>query len=288
MKKSERKVITILTLSLLAFNSSQLWAETEQNQEDLSGGFLKVGLGYKFDQNPYKDERNGLAMFLVGRYQMENGLFVEASYGANERQEGLNIGYNFYNTTHWNFDLTTIQAFGSTEIIANFVDDEGILEPFTVIDKSGASEMLGLRATGNFGNTNVQFLVAPVLLNNDYDDGVYASLWMGHSWQLKNWGINATTGIEYRSEEILEHYFEPSAALQNAGGPSYDATSGFDVTAQVSASYPISENILFESYVRYTDFADSITDSPIIRATSQLPGRNEAKTEVGILFSYVF
>jgi hypothetical protein len=92
MKKSERKVITILTLSLLAFNSSQLWAETEQNQEDLSGGFLKVGLGYKFDQNPYEDERNGLAMFLVGRYQMENGLFVEASYGANERQEGQHIG----------------------------------------------------------------------------------------------------------------------------------------------------------------------------------------------------
>ncbi len=56
----------------------------------------------------------------------------------------------------------------------------------------------------------------------------------------------------------------------------------------MSASYPISENILFESYVRYTDFADSITDSPIIRATSQIPGRNEAKTEVGILFSYVF
>jgi outer membrane scaffolding protein for murein synthesis (MipA/OmpV family) len=287
MKTSEKTII-ILTLSLLAFNSSQLWAETEQSQQDLSGGFLKVGLGFKFDQNPYYEQYNGLALFIVGRYQMENGLFVEANFGANERQEGLFIGYNFYNTTHWNFDVTTIQAFAGTEISLQRSDSDGILEPRTVFEQRRGSTMLGVRATGNFGNSNVQFLLAPVLLGNAYDDGIYAAIWAGHSWQLKNWGIHASTGVEYRSEEIIEYYFEPSAAMQRLGAPSYEASSGFDLTAQVSASYPISENILFESYVRYTDFADSITDSPIIRLTSQIPGLNEAKTEVGILFSYVF
>ncbi|MFT6268009.1 MAG: outer membrane scaffolding protein for murein synthesis (MipA/OmpV family) [Alphaproteobacteria bacterium] len=288
MKKSAHHLVSIFTLGLLTLHSTNLWANTEQTQDDLSGGFFKIGLGYKFDQNPYEEEQNGLALFLSGRYQMENGLFVEASFGANKHREGLNIGYNFYNTPNWNFDVTTVQAFGSTTIGGTLVDPDDVVEPFTVIEDRDSSEMLGLRATGNFGDTNMQLLVAPVLLGDDYDDGVYSSLWVGHSWQVKNWEIYASTGIEYRSQEIIANYFEPSVALQSVGFPTYNASSGFDFTLQVNASYPITQNILFESYVRYTDIADSITDSPIIRITSQIPGRNEAKTEVGVLFSYVF
>jgi outer membrane scaffolding protein for murein synthesis (MipA/OmpV family) len=288
MKTLNRHAIAIVTLAFFSTNSTHILADTDEREQELSGGFLKVGFGYKFAQNPYEDERSGLALFLNGRYQMANGLFIEASYGANERQEGLNIGYNFYNTKNWNFDLTTVQAFGKTEIVAKLVDPDDIEDPLTVTEKRDKSEMLGLRATGTFDKTNMQFLVAPLLLNNDYSDGVYASVWVGHSWQIRNWEIQASSGMEYRSEEIIEHYFEPGLALQSVGFPAYEASSGLDFTLQVSATYPISQNFLFESYVRYTDIADSITDSPIIRITSQIPGRNEAKTEFGLLLSYVF
>lgn len=288
MKKSSQHLLSIFTLSLLTLHSTNLWANTEQTKEDLSGGFFKIGAGYKFDQNPYEDKQDGIAIFLSGRYQMENGLFVEASFGANKRREGLNIGYNFYNIPNWNFDVTTVQAFGSTKIVASVDNPDDGQAPFTVVEKRGKSEMLGLRASGNYGDTNMQFLVAPLLLNNDYDDGIYSSIWLAHSWQIKNWGINASTGVEYRSQEIIARYFEPSPELQSTGFPNYNASSGFDFTVQVTASYPITQNIIFESYVRYTDIANSITDSPIIGITSQIPGRDEAKTEFGVLFSYVF
>lgn len=288
MKKITQNFIALLLCSLAIFHSTMLFAESSESEEDLSGGFLKIGYGYKFEQNPYENEKSGLALFLSGRYQMENGLFIEASYGTNKRKEGLNLGYNFYNLPNWNFDITTVQAFGETEIIAVFEDENEEVEPIIVRDNKSRSEMLGFRATGTFGQTNLQFVIAPLLLNDDYDDGIYSSLWVAQSWQAKNWEFYATAGVEYRSEEIIAHYFEPTIELQSVGFPAYDASGGFDVTAQIGTSYPISENILFESYLRYTDLADSITDSPIIRTTSQIPGRDENATEFGILFSYVF
>jgi hypothetical protein len=223
---------------------------------------------------------------------MENGLFVEASFGANKLKEGLSLGYNFYNIPNWNFDITTVQSHGDTVIIG--VDDReipeapGTFERTVVRVEEDESEMLGFRATGTFDSTSVQFVFAPFSFNNDYDDGIYSSLWLARTWQAKNWELYASTGIEYRSEEILGHYYEPTIELQSVGFPAYDADDGFDVTVQVGTSYPVSENLLFESYLRYTDFADSITDSPIIRTTSQIPGRAENATEFGILFSYVF
>jgi len=292
MKKSTQLLLSALVAGLTIINSAPLKADPDQADNDLSGGFFKIGYGYKFEQNPYEPEKNGLALFLSGRYQMENGLFIEASYGAHKLKEGLNIGYNFYNTPNWSFDITTVQAFFDTTIVGS--DDleipgqPGTFERITVRVEEDESEMLGLRATGNFGQTSLQFVFAPFLLGNEYDDGIYSSLWLTQSWQARNWEIYASVGAEYRSEEIIAHYFEPTIELQSVGFSAYDADGGFDFTAQVGTSYPISENILFESYVRYTEIADSITDSPIIRVTSQIPGRDKSSTEVGILFSYVF
>jgi outer membrane scaffolding protein for murein synthesis (MipA/OmpV family) len=288
MKCFKYKLRSIALVSMLMGHSYAFAEEDYGDKQDHSGGFLKIGLGYKFEQNPYEDEKSGLALFLNGRYQMDMGLFIEASSGINQRQDGISIGYNFYNTQDWSFDITTVKAFGETKVVGEFLEPGSLEAPTIVIDKRGSSEMLGLRATGTFGNTNLQFLAAPLLLNDDYDDGVYASFWLGRSWQIKNWEFYASAGLEYRSKEILAHYFEPSAALIDAGVPSYNSGSGVDYTFQVSATYPISENLIFESYSRYKDISNSITESPVIAATSQLNGRDEAETEFGILVSYVF
>jgi hypothetical protein len=291
MKKITQNFIAPLIYSLAIFHSTALLAESSQ-AEDQSGGFLKIGYGFKFAQTPLNDEIKGGAMFLSGRYQMENGLFIEASFGANKLKEGLSVGYNFYNIPNWNFDITTVQSHGGTEIFGvndrELPEEPGTFERTIVRVEEDESEMLGFRATGTFDNTSVQFVFAPISFNNDYDDGIYSSLWVARTWQARNWELYASAGIEYRSEEILSHYYEPTIELQSVGFPAYDADDGFDVTLQIGTSYPVSENILFESYLRYTDFADSITDSPIVRLASQFEGRDENETEFGILFSYVF
>jgi len=286
MKKILQRLSLSLLVGLFAINSTHLYADEviidEQviTQENQNGGFLKLGYGYKIEISPYADEVKKLSMFLNGRYQW-NGLFVEAFYGANKRNEGLSVGYNFYNTQHWNFDVSTINAHGEIDVHIN--DSGKILSQH--FDKT---EMIGLRASGSFEQTSVQFMLAPYSIDSDYDDAIYASMWLGRGWQIKNWQLHGSIGLEYRSEEMLDHYYGISADEATTHFGPYEAGSGIDVTAQVSVSYPISTNILFETYFKYTDFASSITDSPVMSFAGSLDGRAKERTEVGVLVSYVF
>lgn len=286
MKKTLQNISLSILLSLSAMSPAQLFAEEISakeevlTQEDLNGGFLKLGYGYKVEIGPYADEVKKLSMFLNGRYQW-NGLFVEAFYGANKRNEGLSFGYNFYNTEHWNFDVSTINAHG--EIGVNIRDTDKLL-----IQKFDKTEMIGLRASGRFDQTTVQFMLAPYAIDSDFDDAIYASVWLGRTWQVKNWEFHGSIGLEYRSKEMLDHYYGISEDEATDHFGPYDVGSGIDVTGQVSASYPISTNVLFESYFKYTDYSSSITDSPIMRFASNIDGRAKERTEVGVLVSYVF
>jgi len=285
-----KKILQHLPLSLLIclsainptyLNAEEVAAEEEvATEEDRNGGFLKLGYGYKIEVSPYENEVNHFSMFLNGRYQW-HGLFVEAAYGANERNEGLNIGYNFYNTENWNFDVNTINAHG--EIHVEIRDQEKILS-----QHFDNTDMIGLRATGNFDQTTVQFMLAPYAIDSDYDDAIYASMWLGRSWQVKNWELHGSIGLEYRSAAMLDYYYGISAEEATEHFGPYEADAGIDITAQVSASYPITSNILFETYIKHTDFSNSISDSPVMQFVGGLDDRAKARTEFGILVNYVF
>ena len=286
MKKTLQHLPLSLLICLSVMNSTHLFAEEVAAQEkviteeSLNGGFLKLGYGYKVEISPYASEVNKFSMFLNGRYQW-NGLFVEAFYGANERNEGLSIGYNFYNTDNWNFDVSTINAHG--EINVDIVDTGK-----TLSQHYDNTDMIGLRATGNFEQATIQFMLAPYAIDSDFDDAIYASMWLGKSWQVKNWQLNGSIGLEYRSQEMLDHYYGISAEEATEHFGPYEADAGIDVTVQISASYPISTNILFESYFKYTDFASSISDSPVMQFAGSFGDRAKERTEVGVLVSYVF
>ena len=286
MQKLIQQLSFSLLISLSAANSNNLYAEEVVPEEPVpatesqNGGYLKLGYGYKIEISPYASEVNNFSMFLNGRYQW-HGLFVEAFYGANERNEGLSIGYNFYNTEHWNFDVSTVNAHG--EIHAEIMDTGKIFS-----QHFDNTDMIGFRATGNFEQATIQFMLAPYAMSSDYDDAFYASMWLGKSWQVKNWELRGSLGFEYRSAAMLDYYYGISAEEATEHFGPYEADAGIDVTAQVSASYPITTNILFESYLKYTDFASSISDSPVMQFVGSLGDRANERTEVGVLVSYVF
>ncbi|OUS25377.1 hypothetical protein A9Q98_12465 [Thalassotalea sp. 42_200_T64] len=294
MKMSINQCLVNLLCGTALLSATPLLAITDDNGSDSnsnaviatetespSGGYLKIGYGYKSEVGPYEDEVQGGSLFVSGFHQLESGFFIEASYGANELEQGLNLGYNFYNSEHWNFDILTVEAHGDIEY--HIVNDVTSIK-----DKKDNSGMLGFRTTGISEQTIVQFTIAPYSFNDEYDDGVYASMWAAQTWQIKNWELYASAGIEYRSENILDYYYSTSEELEDFGFPHYEADDGYNVIGQVGASYPVSENVLFETYFRYTDIADSISDSPIMQLAAQQPGRDDNITEFGLLFSYVF
>jgi outer membrane scaffolding protein for murein synthesis (MipA/OmpV family) len=288
-----RGVTTGILVSASLLISTTLLAEDNSNNEDTrSGGYLKIGSGYKYEVTPYRDEKSGVAIFISGRYQFNNGLYIEASHGANELSLGNSVGYNFFNTEHWSFDAHISQAHGSTSMRFNLKDAKDESSDIKVyhMDRSD-TQMLGLRTTGTYGQTTIQFIAAPYSFNKDYDDGVFASAWLAHSWQIKNWELYASAGVNYRSKEIVNYYYATSdeiVSLDTPIIPAYKADGGFDIITQVGLSYPVSESILFESYLRYTDISDSISDSPVMQLFSGLNDRSDNVTEFGLLFSYVF
>lgn len=278
--------ITFVSLSSSAndFEAKQALDESAEAEENYNGGFLNIGLGYKFAETPYNEGVNGTSLFVNGRFQWE-GLFVEAFFGANERNEGLSIGYNFYDTEYWNFDINTILAHDG--VYNEVYDDDKIF-----YQQFDSATMVGLRATGHYGQTTMQFFVAPYLIdtevNDEVDKSFYASAWLGHSWQIKNWSIHGSVGLEYRSGDLIDYYYGISSEEATANFGQYQASSGIDLTTQIRASYPFSKAWSIESYLRYTDLSDSISDSPVLRFVKNLPDRAEAVTEVGVFVNFVF
>ena len=297
MKTFKHKILKSLLLSTALILSTPLLAsdsgtDIEQNDNDRSSGYLKIGYGYKYEQSPYHQEQNGGSLFLSGRYQFDFGLYIEASHGANELSVGNGAGFNFYNTEHWNFDIHYSQAHGSTEMGFGFLDENNEDGDIIILRMDrDSTQMLGLRATGTYGQTTFQVLASPYSFNDEYDDGLFVSAWLAHTWQVKNWELYASAGVNYRSEEIINYYYSTSdevVAMNNPKLSAYNGDGGFDVIGQVGVSYPMTKDILFESYFRYTDVADSISDSPVMKGFATLNGRSENITEFGILFNYVF
>ncbi|MFT4807686.1 MAG: outer membrane protein [Paraglaciecola sp.] len=273
--------ITLVSLSASAddFEVEQTLEGSAESEDNNNGGFLKLGFGRQYKDSLY-DYSNEWTLFVNGRYQW-HGLFIEYTNSKDLSNQGPIYGFNFYNTEQWNFDLNVRQVHHASGIL--FSNEN---EQFFNVSRD-ETKMLVLRATGSFEQTSVEFSISPYSLNDEYDDGVYASFWADRAWQVKNWQFNAAIGLTYRSAEILNHYYgTPDGPIIE--GFDYQASAGVDVTAQIGVSYPISENWIFESYFRYTDITDSITDSPFKQRHSQNYSLSENAFEFGILVSYVF
>jgi len=284
MKYLNVKLIACVILGLVAFNSALLIADEESSaaNERESGGYFKLGIGYVFETGPYRDEQNGLGIFIEGAYQWENGLFVELPGVTNKLNPGFSFGYNFYNTEHWSYDLIGNQSHGQIEY--GFDDGNESIEI-----KRDDTFRAGLRATGSYDKNTIQFTITPFSANDEYDDGVYASLWFAKQWQIKNWNLHASVGLQYRSEEILNYYYGVPADIATTSIPAYIAEDGINTTIQFAADYPITEDWVFESYVRHTQLSDSISDSPVIYSAVQFgEDRTENITEAGFMINYVF
>ncbi|GLX79346.1 hypothetical protein tinsulaeT_26860 [Thalassotalea insulae] len=256
--------------------------EVPAEENEWLSGYLKVGYGYKSETSPYHNKDTGGSLFISGRYQLKPGFFIEVSHGANELNQGTNFGFNFWNSQHWSFDLLTVRGHGE-----NVYEFGGKNIPH-IREVKKSTNMLGLRAVGGFDRTTFQATVAPYSFSDEYDGALYASVWGSQSWLIKNWEVYASVGVEYRSRDMMDYYYSTSDAIESIGFKHYQADSGINLITQVGTSYPISENVLFEAYARYTDLPDSITDNPVMQLAANRDDRAQGITEFGVLVSYVF
>lgn len=278
-----------LIFSQFIFHSSATLADENKNmqesiqeEDDRSGGYFKWGLGYRAESSPFRKEEKGLTFIMNGRFQWDNGLFVELPGGSSEMDPSFSYGYNFYNTKNWDFDLLALKSHGDIDYFAT-----NGMESIAIEQES--SLMAGFRATGYYDDNTIQAIIAPYSYNKEYDNGLYASLWYSRHWLYKNWNFHASIGAQYRSEEILDYFYGVPEDIAITGTPAYQASSGINLSVQLGVEYAINEHWVFESYVRQTELASSITDSPVIYNSVRFDNtRSEDVSEFAILVSYVF
>ena len=274
-KYSSRLAGSAILLSI-GLSSPVLAQELPGTDNERDGSYLDLGLGI-IDVNDvfiYDDSTDpGLTLFFNGRYQ-KYGFFVEAPRGSgDQRTTVLSLGYNFFNTPNWSFDLQLAMNHRDLEHEFN-VDGEEL------ISRRISKAEWGVRAQGTIGQSDLQFVVAKA----SGSGGVYASAWYTRNFQYRNWHLYSSVGGQYRNESAVNYFYGVSETMADRlamdAVPAYQGKAGIEFSAQVGTSYPVSEDWVFESYLRTTILPGGISDSPLVS--------EDSITEAAVLVKYVF
>ncbi|MBU2880426.1 MipA/OmpV family protein [Psychrosphaera sp. B3R10] len=186
-------------------------------------------------------------------------LFVESPGLNSRRLHGLYAsnawGINFYNNDNWSFDI-----YKQT----NTKKVEGLAE----IQNRNEGKRAGIRATGYFDNSQLQFIYSPYSSSGPKEDGIEASLSYTHYWQVKNWNIYGSIGAQYQSEEVADFYYPDASTDQ----------SRVNTSAELGLEYALNEHWVLGGFASYNELPSQRSD--IQDATTG--------SRAGLLLTFVF
>ncbi|CAM2811012.1 MipA/OmpV family protein [Vibrio rarus] len=270
-----RQHITYLSKALMLFmgcvasffvSATDISNSVTQGSRHDNGGYFEIGgnvLGTnQFDvrQTDHKDIEP--LLLISGVYQYK-GLFVEMVHLS---QDGINLGYNFWNSEHWSLDFLAANI-SSTWYRSDNVDlsklNQAQRNAHLMSDDSyyiGA----GLRAT-RYWDDNYVFQFRAV---SDYKEnlGLQSTARLGKSWLVRNWNLYALGSVIYSSSKLTRNIYGVTSEEATDQFYQYKPSSAFSYGLEVGAAYPISQDVVFRSTYRIVSFSDEIADSPFSRA----------------------
>ena len=287
----------LLLISLFSFTSNLL-AQDQENEDfeifaavSLVGGFSQQsGINANLDViERYED-------FIFTNLELRaqwKGFFIEQPGRSQEKVDGQfsgnSLGYNFYNSENWAYDLYAVRSSGSIRYGFRSPDD-------TITFERRSDYRVGVRATGYFEGFFTQFIATPLSLRSEIG-GVELSASVRQNWQLRNWNIYNSIGVRYRSKEIIDHYYgvndelsqefvdfvqvDPNAENLAAYFAPYEGKAGISVNGEVGFEYPITEHWVFGGFFQYAVASDGAKDSPLFIG-------DRVRNAFGLSVTYVF
>jgi outer membrane protein len=202
------------------------------------------------------------SLLISGMYQYK-GLFVEMVH---QSQDGINLGFNFWNSDNWSLDLLAANlksSWSRPEDVDPSTLNEAGRNAYLMSEESlyvGA----GFRATRYWDDHYVfQYRIV-----SDYYDGqgIQSTARLGKSWQVRNWNFHALGSIEYSSSTFNRYLFGVDSDEATELFPEYRPDSSFSYGMELGVAYPISENFVFRAMYRINVLPDEVTDSPFNQA----------------------
>ena len=233
------------------------------------GGYLELGIGTGSGNSPRitKDDLAGnpkghffgLGLFVGLEYRYKNIFFEATPRGI----DGIQLGYTLWNNADWSVDVlaasgSVISPSNRTTVIPSGLTEEQ--RNVAIVERKRPYVGAGIRVTGYLNDYIVQFLAT-----SDYrsDAGYRGSIRLGRNWQIKNWNVHGIVAATYRSADTNQHFYGISADEATTLFPEYKPGSSVSVFGEIGATYPITQDWVFRSALRYSPFPDAIKDSPL-------------------------
>lgn len=193
------------------------------------------------------------------------GLFIESPGLNSRRMHGLYAtrawGINFYNGKDWSFDLYKQR-------------DTKTIKGLSGIQNRNKYKRAGIRATGYFDNSQVQLIFSPYSTNNSGSDGIEASMSYTRYWQVKNWNLYGSLGVQYQSKEVESYYVEDSSLTSEA------SESRVNSSAELGVEYALNKDWVLGGFISHNKLPS--------RQESTSAAKEQSGTRSGILLTYVF
>lgn len=234
--------------------------------ETENGGYFELGLNAAYNdpalrRNSSQEDYGAVMGIAIGGAYRYNGWFVEASQGT---FDGLNFGYIARQSQYYSVDLIIASVFGevdtenvSRENIAHLPQSQrsqALLERDTLY--SGA----GIRTTFYWQDYILQLR----LVEDIYDEaGFTSTIRLATSKLYKNWNLHAIASAEFNSAETLQYLYGIDAAEATPELPAYKAGSGFSYAGEIGATYPISKNWVYRTFLRLRRLPTEASNSPL-------------------------
>lgn len=251
------------SLPLVASATDIANAVSHDGERMADGGYFEVGASLsgasRFDVRQPDNNAFQPSLMISGVYQYQ-GWFAEMVH---QSQDGINLGYNFWNSQDWSLDL----IFANFQTLWELGDDVDL----SAYDEAQRDDYLttrghtflgaGLRAT-RYWDDNYVFQFR--LIGDYYDsNGFQSSLRLGKSWQVRNWNLYTLGSLGYSSDRLMDSMYGISSEEATSRYPQYKPSGGFNYGVEVGAAYPISENLVFRALYRFNILSDEISDSSL-------------------------
>jgi outer membrane protein len=246
--------------------------ETSIDEED---NYLELGVsviaadGLRFKGDLRSDAR--ITPAINARYQW-HGVFAEVFA---EARAGWSLGYNAYSDEDLSVDFTVGSRYADI--------GPGISDELGGIETRDRDLSAGVRVSGYVSDYLWQLQAWGDV--SDVHGGVGASALIGRHWQVRNWNLHALVGAGYRSAATLDYYYgvtPQEAAASHGYLTAYDAQGGLSYSAEVGATYPLSESWVVRTTARYGHTTGEVAQSPLFECAK----RNSAALIFNV--SYVF
>lgn len=221
-----------------------------------NGGYFELGAFAAARNRPllkWESDKNSTLSLDVNLGFQWNGLFIDVN-----DDESVVLGFNAINTKNWSYDLVAGVYGGRSNVFIT-----GPNADITYIQSRTASVNGGLRATGFYNNTILQFELRQAG-NLDFS-GYRASALIGRGWQVRNFNFHGVVGLSHSSARFNDYYLGVREDEASALFPEYVAGSSFTPNGEVGFTYPLNPNFLFKGRLNYTYMSDAAYESPITR-----------------------